>query len=45
MDVFIDKLIKNLPEYNHGSINLILDGGAFSGSYILGSLYYLKYLE
>lgn len=45
MDVFIDKLINNLPEDNLGSINLILDGGAFSGSYILGSLYYLKSLE
>jgi hypothetical protein len=45
MNIYIDKLITNLPDENYGTINLILDGGAFSGSYILGSLYYLKSLE
>jgi hypothetical protein len=45
MKIYIDKLITNLPNENNGKINLILDGGAFSGSYILGSLYYIKELE
>ncbi len=45
MEIYIDKLINNIPDTNYGNINLILDGGAFSGSYILGSLYYIKQLE
>lgn len=45
MKIYIDKLINNLPDVNYGEINLILDGGAFSGSYILGTLYYIKELE
>jgi hypothetical protein len=45
MNNYIQKLITNLPDKHYGEINLILDGGAFSGSYILGSLYYIKELE
>ncbi len=45
METYITKLITNLPNEKIGKINLILDGGAFSGSYILGSLYYIKELE
>ena len=40
-------LIHNLPS-NHNiptEIDLVLSGGAFNGSYMLGSLYYLKELE
>ena len=45
MEVYIDKLITNIPNTEYGNINLILDGGAFSGSYILGALYYIKQME
>lgn len=45
MQIYINKLIHNLPDKHYGEINLILDGGAFSGSYILGALYYIKELE
>lgn len=46
MEIYINKLIENLDEnINYKNINLIMDGGAFSGSYILGCLYYLKELE
>jgi hypothetical protein len=45
MKIYIDKLINNLPDIDYGDVNLILDGGAFSGSYILGTLYYIKELE
>tara|TARA_B110000305_G_scaffold241718_1_gene317177 strand:- start:2261 stop:3163 length:903 start_codon:yes stop_codon:yes gene_type:complete len=45
MEIYVKKLIANLTKKKYGKINLILDGGAFSGSYILGSLYYLKELE
>lgn len=45
MKLYVDKLITNLSNKKYGKINLILDGGAFSGSYILGSLYYIKELE
>jgi len=47
---FINKLMENLPEYITKSehpikIDLILGGGAFNGSYILGALYFFKELE
>lgn len=45
METYIDKLITNIPNTDYGNINLILDGGAFSGSYILGTLYYIKRME
>lgn len=45
MQFYVNSLIKNLPEMFIGKMNVILDGGAFSGSYILGGLYYLKELE
>ena len=32
-------------EYCNKSIDLILDGGAFSGSYLLGGLMYLKHIS
>lgn len=48
--VYVNKLIENLPENITKSekpikIDLILGGGAFNGSYILGALYFLKELE
>ena len=45
MEHYIRKLIHNLQNKDYGTVNLILDGGAFSGSYILGSLYYIRELE
>jgi hypothetical protein len=45
MDIYINKLINNLPNKKFGDVDLVLDGGAFSGSYILGTLYYIKALE
>lgn len=47
---YVCKLMENLPETITNSktpmkIDLILGGGAFNGSYILGSLYFLKEME
>jgi hypothetical protein len=47
---YIDKLIENLPDEikNNKSpliIDLVLDGGLFNGSYLLGALYFLKEME
>lgn len=49
---YIDKLIHNLPD-NIKNVNtmsiqkldLILDGGVFNGSYLIGALYFLKEME
>jgi hypothetical protein len=50
IDQYIYKLMENLPENitmrkEPLEIDLILGGGAFNGSYILGGLYFLKELE
>ena len=50
IDEYVLKLMENLPDNitNRGTplkIDLILGGGAFNGSYILGALYFLKELE
>lgn len=45
---FVEKLIENLPnEVNKSPIrlDLILEGGAFNGSYLIGALYFLKEME
>lgn len=47
---YVSKLMENLPETitkreTPIKIDLILGGGAFNGSYILGALYFLKELE
>jgi hypothetical protein len=47
---YINKLIENLPDNLKNSdnpliIDLILDGGVFNGSYIIGALYFLKEME
>ena len=46
----VEKLIEGLPESTNNSnpttkIDLILEGGAFNGSYMLGILYFLKNME
>jgi hypothetical protein len=44
---YVNKFIENLPDdcikYNH--IDLVLDGGIFNGSYLIGGLYFLKEME
>ena len=48
-DRMIATLLENLSNSDkckwHMDLNLILDGGAFSGSYQLGALYYLREME
>ena len=45
MEIYINNLLKNVPIKRCKKINIIMDGGAFSGSYILGGLYYIKEME
>jgi hypothetical protein len=44
---YVNKLIENLPEKSKkiGEIDLVLDGGIFNGSYLVGALYFLKEME
>lgn len=40
------KLIENMPTHpTNLTLDIILDGGAFNGSYLLGALYFLKEME
>lgn len=46
----VNNLVNNLPDYLTSqskpiNIDLILDGGAFNGSYLVGALYLLKEME
>lgn len=46
LNVFINSLIENIPEKHlPEEIDLVLDGGAFNGVYMLGGLFYIKELE
>jgi hypothetical protein len=50
METYISTFIRNLPESITSAIkpipyNLVLDGGMFNGSYLIGSLYFLKEME
>jgi hypothetical protein len=45
---YIDKLIENLPTSKPNFVkhlDLVLDGGIFNGSYLIGALYFLKEME
>ena len=47
---YVEKFIENLPEELKNSKNpikldLVLDGGIFNGSYLIGALYFLKEME
>jgi hypothetical protein len=44
---YVNKLIENLPDKSKkmGKIDLVLDGGIFNGSYLVGALYFLKEME
>jgi hypothetical protein len=50
IDEYIKKLISNLPDNitnvtEPKNIDLVLDGGIFNGSYLVGALYFLKEME
>jgi len=47
IDEYVNKLIENLPETSRKlqRIDLVLDGGLFNGSYLVGALYFLKEME
>jgi hypothetical protein len=50
IDKYVKNLIDNLPDDITKSktplvIDLVLDGGAFNGSYLIGALYFLKEME
>lgn len=47
---YVNKLIENLPEHLKDcktplKLDVILDGGLFNGSYLVGCLYFLKEME
>ena len=43
-DRYIDELIKNLPKKKY-KLDIVIEGGAFNGSYVLGILLFLKRME
>lgn len=47
IDNYVIKLIENLPDDSKKlhRIDLVLDGGIFNGSYLVGALYFLKEME
>ena len=51
IEKYVKKLIENFPEKNDNKpripqrIDLVLDGGVFNGSYLVGALYFLKEME
>ena len=50
IDEYVIKLIDNLPDNIKNTkkplqIDLVLDGGIFNGSYLVGALYFLKEME
>jgi hypothetical protein len=47
IDEYVNKFIDNLPETSRKfqRIDLVLDGGLFNGSYLVGALYFLKEME
>lgn len=50
IEEYIHKLIENLPDHCKNvnkplHLDLVLDGGAFNGSYLVGSLYFLREME
>lgn len=47
IDEYVNKLIENLPNHHKKlqKLNLVLDGGIFNGSYLIGALYFVKELE
>ena len=47
---YVNKLIENLPNEMKTNklplkLDIVLDGGVFNGSYLIGALYFLKEME
>jgi hypothetical protein len=44
---YVEKLIKNLPKESRKmqALDIVFDGGAFNGSYLIGAAYFLKSME
>ena len=47
IDNYVNKFIENLPDDSKKlqRIDLVLDGGIFNGSYLIGALYFLREME
>jgi hypothetical protein len=50
INLYVDKLFENLPKELKNTkkpivIDLVLEGGAFNGAYLVGALYFLKKME
>ncbi len=47
IDEYVNKLIENLPDDSKTlkQLDLVLDGGLFNGSYLVGALYFIKEME
>jgi len=47
IDDYVNKLIENLPDDSKKmqKLDLVLDGGIFNGSYLVGALYFIKEME
>lgn len=47
IDEYVNKLIENLPNDSKilQRMDLVLDGGIFNGSYLVGALYFIKEME
>lgn len=47
IDEYVNKLIENLPNESKSlqRMDLVLDGGIFNGSYLVGALYFIKEME
>lgn len=47
IDDYVNKLIENLPDDSKSlqKLDLILDGGLFNGSYLVGALYFIREME
>lgn len=47
IEQYVNKLIENLPDdvKQTQPLDLVLDGGIFNGSYLIGALYFLKEME
>jgi len=47
IDEYVNKLIENLPDDSKTlqRIDIVLDGGIFNGSYLVGALYFIREME
>ena len=50
IEQYVNKFIENLPDHLKNAespiiMDLVLDGGVFNGSYLIGALYFLKEME